>query len=157
MKTAILSRIETGPEGTFGDLVVGEFKCATIELPWKNNAKNKSCIPAGTYTFRWRIDSVKHGPCYEADPDAEAPDRDNIQIHPANLAGDTDLGYVSQLEGCIAPGLSIVTFRAGMKPAGEKDQRGVSASKTATADLVRELGKDPFVLHIFWAAGVGQA
>lgn len=152
MKQVILDRTETGDEGTFGWLRVlheltGEelFACATLELPWRNNAPMLSCIPAGAYEFHWREDSPKHGACYEA---KLVPGRSNIQIHSANLAGDEDKGFVKQLDGCIAPGKSVIQFRAGNKPAGPRDQRGVSASKAATADLVAALSKEPFVLTI---------
>lgn len=156
MKQAILDRTESCDEGTFGWLrVLNEitaeevFSCATVELPWRDNKPMVSCIPAGIYVFKWRTDSPAHGECYEA---VMVPDRLNIQIHPANLAGDESKGYVKQLDGCIAPGRSVVQFRSGNKPAGSRDQRGVSASKSATADLVAALGKEPFVLTIKEAA-----
>lgn len=156
MKQAILDRTESGDEGTFGWLrVLNEltgdvvFSCATAELPWRDNAPMLSCIPVGVYEFRWRKDSPAHGECYEA---VKVPGRSNIQIHPANLAGDESKGYTKQLDGCIAPGMSVVQFKAGKKPAGERDQRGVSASKAATQNLVAALRKEPFVLTIKEAA-----
>ena len=151
MIKAILLRHETGDQGTFGEIiVVDKHLCVTLELPWRNNAKGKSCVPAGTYIFRWRKDSPKHGACYEADPDDEAPNRTNVQIHSANLAGDVDKGYVSQLEGCIAPGMAIGTFKAGSSPAGKLDQSGVVGSKKANADLVSMFKMEPFKLEIQW-------
>lgn len=165
MKQATLTRLETGPEGTFGRLDIhdektGEvvFTCATLELPWRENARGVSCAPAGSYLFKWRTDSPKHGACYEEWDDPATPeredikDRDNIQIHAANLAGDETQGYVKQLDGCIAPGLSVVKFHAGKKPAGAKDQRGVSASVTATKQLAAALNYETFRLTIKEAA-----
>lgn len=152
MLQAILDRTESCDEGTFGWLrVLNEttgdelFACATAELPWRDNAPMISCIPPGRYEFHWREDSPKHGAVYEA---ASVEGRSNIQIHAANLAGDESKGYVKQLDGCIAPGRSVVGFRAGNKPAGARDQRGVSASKSALVDLVAVLRKEPFVLTI---------
>ena len=152
MRQATLDRTEMCDEGCFGWLRVlneltGEevFSCATLELPKRDNRPMVSCIPPGVYEFRWRTDSPSHGAVYEA---VKVPGRTNIQIHPANLAGDESRGYVKQLDGCIAPGRSVVQFRAGNKPAGERDQRGVSASKSATADLVAVLNREPFVLTI---------
>lgn len=156
MREATLTRWETGPEGTFGDLVAGDFKCVTVELPWMGNAKGKSCIPAGAYTFRWRTDSPAHGEVYEADPDDEAPGRTNIQVHAANLAGDIEQGFVSQLEGCIAPGRAIIKFKGGKSPAGEKDQWGIVSSKPALQEFVEVMKKEPFALKIQWGEGVLQ-
>lgn len=155
MRRVVLTRTETGDEGTFGEIVVDGFRCVTLELPWRANAKGRSCIPAGTYVFRWRTDSPAHGACYEADVDEEAPGRTNIQIHSANLAGDVDLGYVAQLLGCIAPGQAVVTFGSNVKPAGELPQRGVAGSRGATAELENVLRHEPFELQIAWAPGVG--
>ena len=170
MKQALLTRLETGDEGTFGRLdvlneVTGEviYSCATLELPWRQNARGKSCAPASDagYLFKGRTDSPKHpGFVYEEWDDPATParedvaDRDNIQIHAANLGGDEDKGFVKQLDGCIAPGLSVVGFRAGHKPAGSKDQRGVSASGTALKQLLAALNRATFHLTIKWADGV---
>tara|TARA_B110000037_G_scaffold623_1_gene638 strand:+ start:1826 stop:2221 length:396 start_codon:yes stop_codon:yes gene_type:complete len=35
-----------------GEILVGTKAYNTIELPWKENQINISCIPAGTYTFQ---------------------------------------------------------------------------------------------------------
>jgi hypothetical protein len=153
MRTAILTRLETGDEGTFGEMVVGAFKTHTLELPWRNNAKSKSCIPEGTYHFQW-AKSPKHGECYEADPDNEAPNRTDIQIHSANLAGDTAKGYKSQLEGCIAMGGAVVQFTAAMGIGCDKPQRGVSGSRSEIAAFNREMKKEPFTMQIVWAPGI---
>src|SRR3990167_7787532 len=119
LRNGIIKRVSTSPHGTFWELMLDRgHTCVTLELPWRGNAKGKSCIPPGTYLFKWRTDSPKHGACYEMVPDSEAPNRTNVQIHAANLAGDSDQGYVAQLEGCIAPGISVMTFRGGSPPAG---------------------------------------
>lgn len=46
-----LRRVAYFPFGTYGIIAVpsAEFKCWTVELPWKNNHKMLSCIPEGTY------------------------------------------------------------------------------------------------------------
>lgn len=152
MRQAVLQRVESSDEGTFGRLSIlneltGEtvFSCATLELPWRDNAHGVSCIPPGVYEFRWRTDSPAHGECYEA---VNVPGRTNIQIHSANLAGDESKGYAKQLDGCIAPGVTVVNFKAGTKPAADRDQRGVAASKSAVAGLVDALRKEPFILTV---------
>lgn len=86
-------------EGTNGLLTMGpnsEPVCYTIELPWRNNEVNRSCIPEGTYVlkrrystkFRWHLE-IK-----------DVPGRSYILIHPANHAE-------RELKGCIAPVLLL--------------------------------------------------
>lgn len=66
--------------------------CETIELPWRGNKPNISCIPEGRYRlekrysfkFKWHIHLVN------------VPNRSLILIHPANDA-------LTELKGCIAP------------------------------------------------------
>lgn len=79
-------------DGTLG--LIGlrrKFICFTIELPWRRNKTNLSCIPQGMYELervkvrgkdRLQLDGV--------------PGRTGIQIHPANHA-------LLELKGCIAP------------------------------------------------------
>jgi len=164
MRKAILTRLETGDQGTFGTLDGWEtpFKCATLELPWRDNARGKSCIPPGVYLFRWRTDSPKHGACYEEWDDPATParedvkDRDNIQIHSANLAGDDTKGFVRQLEGCIALGYGAAIFPGGRAPAGKLDQKGVTLSKDAVAGLAAAMNREVFELEIRWASETGM-
>jgi hypothetical protein len=167
MKRALLTRTETGDEGTFGTLKVYNeagtlvYNCRSLELPWRENRRGLSCAPTGRFLFRKRTDSPKHGTVYEEwdDPGTpqreDVPDRDCIQIHAANLAGDESKGYVKQLDGCIATGKTVALFRAGVKPAGALDQRGVTESAAALAEMIRELNWETFELAIEWAPGVG--
>ena len=44
------------PQGTNGQLwLQQQLICMTIELPWKNNLKRKSCIPEGKYPLKKRF------------------------------------------------------------------------------------------------------
>lgn len=72
------------------------WRSHTLELPWRDNVRGMSCIPAGTYSasltmsprFRrklWLLEKV--------------PGRSGIRIHAAN--------YYRQLEGCIAMGMGV--------------------------------------------------
>lgn len=92
-------------EGTNGTLEIeGRFICFTIELPWKNNEKQVSCIPEGKYQlekryskkFNWHIQlqGVKN--------------RDLILIHPANDAK-------KELLGCVAPVSELTGTGKGTK------------------------------------------
>lgn len=142
MRQATLTRFETGDEGTFGKFSTAAFECWMIELPWRHNAKEKSCIPAGVYIFK-RVNSPKHGECYEAEH--VAGDRTHVQIHRANWAGDKDKGKKCELEGCFAPGRAIGELGG---------QKAVISSKDAVAGLEAALENDTFELTIKWADGV---
>jgi len=157
VRKATLTRYETSDQGTFGVLTIGDtFRCYTLELPWRDNRAQLSCIPTGEYLFKWRTDSPKHGSCYEEwdDPTTptqeDVPGRSNVQIHSANLAGDVEKGYVSQLLGCIAPGENVLPFKGGTPPAGAKDQMGVGASKTALGRMNAELKGALLMLKVCW-------
>lgn len=79
--------------GTNGVLEVdGRPFCFTIELPWNNNARKRSCIPAGTYPVvkRFSPDRQHHLLIQKVEG------RSLILIHPANNA-------MQELQGCIAP------------------------------------------------------
>lgn len=69
------------------------FDCAMLELPWKDNARKVSCIPAGIYPVAFTM-SPRFGVwLWEI---LQVPGRSGVRIHAAN--------YVRQLEGCLAPG-----------------------------------------------------
>ena len=62
---ATLTRTKTGDSGTFGNLRLDDGSLfVTGELPWRDNAPQKSCIPAGTYTCAI-YQSPEHGPVYQ--------------------------------------------------------------------------------------------
>lgn len=97
MKRAVLIRLNENKKQTLGRLFVFdgldiEFECCTLELPYKNNQRNKSCIPTGKYNVKTRV-SEKYGEHYLVE---NVELRDYILIHPAN--------YYTQLRGCIAVG-----------------------------------------------------
>lgn len=71
------------PNGTNGQILLnGDKVCPAIELPWKNNASQISCIPEGEYELRKRW-SQKFGWHFEL---MNVPCREYILIHPANDA-----------------------------------------------------------------------
>ncbi len=77
------------------------FSSFTLELPWRDNRQNVSCIPAGTYPLVWH-ESKKHKAFHVKD----VPGRSGILIHSGNLAGDTDKGFKTDSEGCILLGVN---------------------------------------------------
>lgn len=78
---------------TMGYLVAdGKAICYTLELPWKDNSNNISCIPTGTYKGILRYDK-KDGWRIQLD---NVPNRTGVQIHMGN--------YTTQIEGCVLVG-----------------------------------------------------
>jgi len=49
-KRATLIRLRRSDCGSEGVLIFQNFHCYSLELPWKDNQQNISCIPAGKYT-----------------------------------------------------------------------------------------------------------
>ena len=97
MKRAVLLRISENNKQTLGRLFVFDgldiaFECCTLELPFKANMRNVSCIPPGEYNVSPR-NSKKYDDHYVVE---NVMLRDYILIHPAN--------YYTQLRGCIAVG-----------------------------------------------------
>lgn len=136
MRTATLTRTETSDQGTFGTMVTDTGTTVrTGELPWRDNQQGLSCIPAGTYTVTWG-DSPAHGPCYHVQ---NVPGRTDIEIHAANLMGDTTKGFRCELLGCIAPGLHVGDFGG---------QRAVVASRPGLQRLILDLNTEDFQLTI---------
>ena len=88
----ILNRKYTA-KGTNGELILnGERVCYTIELPWKNNQSQVSCIPEGVYELKKR-----YSPRFKEHLILSGVVRRKyILIHPANDA-------LQELKGCIAP------------------------------------------------------
>jgi|SRR5579863_333349 len=88
------------PDGTNGYFLhEGRLMMYSIELPWKENHAQVSCIPEGRYgltkrfnnKFRWHLHVMN------------VLQRTGILIHPANDA-------LQELKGCIAP----VSFLTGV-------------------------------------------
>ena len=94
MKTIILTRKQTGNDGTFGMLNVDNmFACMTLELPDKCNQRNVSCIPAGKYSIVPH-QSPKFKKVYKV---LNVPNRGDILFHVGNYLEDT--------EGCVLLGM----------------------------------------------------
>jgi len=90
------------PGGSSGGRVV--YECPAIELPWRDNRNNRSCIPTGVYVYE-QVDhspsfSYEHFWVHDEGSAYAAGDRAGVKVHIAN--------FVRQLLGCIAPGLRFV-------------------------------------------------
>src|SRR4030065_250290 len=100
METVYIYRFAEDDCGTQGILCAHGFFCKTLELPWRNNQKGKSCIPPGNYKCVVR-QSPSKGMVYHL---YGVKDRSNILIHLGNWAGDADKGLKSDVAGCILLG-----------------------------------------------------
>ena len=99
---AALIRTQRSDQGTEGILVIGEsFTAFTMELPWRDNRPNLSCIPPGRYRARV-YESSHFGRVYHG---LDVPGRTGILIHPGNFAGDREAGLRTDSYGCVLPGM----------------------------------------------------
>ncbi len=90
--------------GTNGTLTLnGHFVCFTIELPWKENQKEVSCIPEGKYELKPRY-SQKLKRHLEV---LDVFNRSQILFHPATNA-------LEELQGNIAPVMHLTGIGTGI-------------------------------------------
>ena len=102
----ILSRINLliirdtfSEKSTLGKLFInGESFCDTLELPYINNERSISCIPAGRYKVRLRLARESATREYLHLLIQDVPNRDYILFHRGNTTKDT--------KGCVLVGQS---------------------------------------------------
>lgn len=141
MKRAVLVRNGSTDEGTFGTLTLSDGQqLYTTELPWRDNAVGKSCIPKGVYRCE-EVISPKFGRVYAV---LDVPGRSHILIHAANYGGDTSKGWKSELLGCIAPAMKLGQLP---RPDGRSQRAGI-ASREALERLIAWGCYMPFELEI---------
>lgn len=128
-----LYRIGEFDEQTYGVLAIGEGgnarpRFVTIEDIWRENERNVSCIPPGSYTCR-EYSSPTFGETYIVD---RVPNRSGILFHAGNSHEDT--------RGCILVGSSY---------AAELGSSGIVNSKLGFAKFLRLLkGVKEFTLTV---------
>lgn len=136
MRTVRLDRDPSEESGTFGVLTAGMFRCYTLELEWKDNAQNISCIPTGVYQCKI-VQSPKFGAVYQV---MDVPGRENILIHKGNFGGTAPLK--SDIQGCILLGNAIGEIGG---------QRALLSSRDAFNRFMAEMEGEAFNLHISWS------
>lgn len=124
MITATLTRIEYLEDRTLGRLDVEGETFATLELPWRNNRPNVSCIPNGFYNaaLRW---SSKYKEHVYID---HVPNRSMILIHNGN--------YPHQTKGCILVGERF----ADIDNDGKLEVVNSRAALAKLVDILRDRG-----------------
>ena len=116
-----LKRITDDGIQTLGHLHLGNGKVyQTLELAWKNNERQRSCIPKGVYKVRKRT-SAKYGEHFHI---LNVPNRDFILLHHGN--------YHTDILGCILPGKGL----ADLNKDGRLD---VTSSRQAMKELLAAL------------------
>ena len=137
---AHLRRAPSTDQGTFGVLTFGSRVVHTVELPWRDNRPQRSCIPTGAYRCAL-VKSPKFGRVYGVQA---VHGRSHVLIHAANLAGDVELGYTTQLHGCIAP---VARLGAMRNNAGAMQSAGL-VSRPALGLVMEWAGGEDFTLEI---------
>ena len=141
MKRAMLIRMETDDQGTLGAFTAEglERGLHVLELPWRGNARNRSCIPTGRYRVVPHL-SPRFRRCLLV---TGVPGRSHILFHAGNFAGDAALGWRTHSHGCLLPG----ERRGRLLDNRKRRQRAVLASRTAMRRLLA-WADAPFDLEI---------
>lgn len=132
-------RESTGDEGTFGRLVLPKLTLYSLELPWRGNARNISCILPGVYRCHIATMSRTVGGRRRLYLLEGTRGRSGIFIHAGNWAGDRSKGYKSDSLGCplLGTGRGILS-----------GQRAVVGSQTAITRLMEYLKGELWELTI---------
>lgn len=136
MKRALLVRLQALPDRTLGNLYVfnglmklGQF--TTLELPWRENEKNRSCIPEGDYrlSLRGPTDRFKYTHLLVHDT---AP-REMVLVHRGNFPKNTT--------GCVLVGMGFGNADGDKIP-------DVLSSEAAMNLLVQMIPEEPIPLTV---------
>lgn len=133
---AELIRGKSDAKQTLGDLRLFDddcnvvYTCKTLELPWLDNAVQKSCIPAGSYNVVPRT-SAKFKKHFHV---LDVPGRSYILFHSGN--------YHTQILGCVLVG-------TGLSYINKDGYLDVTSSKVALGELLKR-APDGFKLDILW-------
>ena len=134
MYKAFLNRVKTDDNQTLGyfslyDGVNIVFDCVSLELPWKDNETNISCIPTGTYKVAPRY-SDKYTQHFILE---DVPNRKFILIHAGNFNSDT--------KGCILLGTRFGKIN-------QDSLLDITASRRTTSELLFATNGEGFELTI---------
>lgn len=134
MKRVVLERFSDDGKQTLGELVVLKdgkkiFECKTLELPWRNNKVQESCIPPGEYKAV-PYSSSKYPNVYEI---TNVPGRSKILFHWGN--------YRSHTLGCILLGEAHVDINRDKLADVVNSREAVDGFRSA-------IGKESFMVTI---------
>lgn len=100
LRQRFIQRLEQNDFASYGHFLDDEQRIlfVTLELPDRNNARNISSVPAGTYIAERYFSPHHQRVVFRL---IDVPDRDDCEIHIANLPED--------LRGCVALGREFGT------------------------------------------------
>lgn len=135
----VIIRQQSTDQGTPGRLVVQStgWRCVTLELPWLDNIRKRSCIPDGDYRVVPRR-SKRFGDVFHI---TNVPGRSDVLIHAGNWAGRIP-EYKTHVQGCILLGQVRGTLVG---------QNAVLVSRPTVRVFVEQMGWKPFNLRILWS------
>lgn len=139
MQIVELVRYRESDEGTRGFLFFGSLRLHALELPWRDNRSNVSCIPAGQYKMSMTTASRYIGGRRDLYLVHGVPGRAGILFHAGTFAGDKSLGYRTNSWGCPLLGLSVGTLQG---------QAAVFSSRAAVTKFTNALQRQPAMLII---------
>jgi hypothetical protein len=134
MLKAFLNRVQSDERQTLGyfslyDGVNLIFDCVSLELAWKANMRNISCIPKGVYKCKHRSSEKYKNHIILQD----VPNRKFILIHAGNFNTDT--------RGCLLLG-------TGFAKINQDSLLDITASRRATSELLGITNGNGFELTI---------
>ena len=135
MINVYLYRIGTSDQGTKGIWLAPNFYARILELPWRDNKPNVSCIPEGSYLCKIRR-SRKFGVCYHL---TDVKKRTWILTHSGNLAGDLSKGFKTHTFGCLLMGKYFGTIA---------NQPAVLLSRVTLKRFLKLMNGEAFTLHV---------
>ncbi|MFH1982252.1 MAG: DUF5675 family protein [Pseudomonadota bacterium] len=139
--TVPLLRLTSFDHGTPGRVITpGGFSCRSLELPWRGNAPDVSCIEPGTHLCL-PYSSKKFGQVYHLQ---DVHGRTWILTHAGNFAGDRALGWKTDSAGCILFGNTW----ASVKLPDNRRQLAVLLSKVTMTRFIAAMNYQPFYLKV---------
>lgn len=126
-----VERFAYTPMGVFGEMILPEFRCYTVERPWLDNKPSVSCVPEGTYNIKKGFFNRGNYSVYEL---LDVPGRSLIKIHIANTMDDVigcigvgkGLGYVDSKWAVTRSRMAHDEFMAAM---GDVDEGTIKIAR----------------------------
>lgn len=158
-------RQKSSTDGTPGVMILADgWTCKTLELPWVNNERGRSCIVADTYRAKlWEsphLGSPSHRPITRKDGSdfdlwhkvyrlEDKHGRLDCLLHNANFAGEVQVGLETQLHGCTALGYGYgaINNHAGLP------QFAILKSVMALEALIEHTQGEELELQYHWDDG----
>lgn len=137
-------------DGTPGTLTLENgWSCDTLELPWHNNERGRSCTLADTYHAKLGHSPHLGGPKHQVYRLEDKHGRADVLIHNANFAGEVDAGEETQLHGCTAVGRGYGEIMNNKKVL----QMGIYNSVKTLEELIQQTGGEDLEITYSWAEG----